>query len=245
MSKRIEIEGAPYWAEWLRQWRLWLLGALLGLAAALLFYLLAPPQYRAQATVVVDQNVEQAWTYFPDRQLFQFMRRETDRLVELAWSDQVLAVLTPDFSLAELRAGLLDLSHPADGGWHFSALHPDAATAAELANRWTAAFLDSIALSIDTDPEMQAAREALAALVLQDPAPDDPQLNALLGEIAALAERVDGVSPYVAVSLSQRAQPPTERAVSPASYALAGALGGMFLAFSFTLLRISPSTRDE
>src|SRR3990170_8372073 len=71
-------------------WRLWLLGALIGALLAWGLFQVAPPAYRARATVVVDNNLEEAWVYFPDRQLFQFLQRETERLEELAWSDDVM-----------------------------------------------------------------------------------------------------------------------------------------------------------
>lgn len=238
---RFVIEGAAYWAEWLYQWRIWLMGAALGVVIALVWFAIAPPGYRAQATVLVDQNVEQAWTYFPDRQLFQFVRRETARLVELAWSDEVLKEVaqTSGLGVEELRGRVLDLSQPSDGGWHFMAIYSDAGTASELADSWALAFLDAIDHAIETDPQMQAARNALEELVLQEPSPDDAELNALLNEITTLAERVDGVSPYVEASLSQLAQTPAQREVSAPSYALAGGLTGMLFAAFFALLRFS------
>ena len=45
----------------LKAWRFWVLGALTGaLLGAALFYI-APPPYRARATVNVDFNLEEAW----------------------------------------------------------------------------------------------------------------------------------------------------------------------------------------
>ena len=43
----------------LAAWRVWLGGALVGALAAGLIYWIVPSPYRARATVVVDQNVEQ------------------------------------------------------------------------------------------------------------------------------------------------------------------------------------------
>jgi len=43
----------------LSAWRVWIGGAVLGAAVASALYLIVPPAYRAQATVLVDQHVEQ------------------------------------------------------------------------------------------------------------------------------------------------------------------------------------------
>jgi hypothetical protein len=241
-ARTVEFEGSHYWAAWLQEWRNWLIGAGIGLILGVLLHVIAPPDFRAQATVVVDQNVEQAWTYFPDRQLFHFMNRETERLVELAWSDEVLEQViarVPTYSANQLRESILDLSQPSDGGWHFMAVHNDAQTAAELANAWTVAFIDAIDHSVETDSEMQSARNALELLVLEGVEANDPQLLGLLEQIAALAERVDGISVFVEVSLAQEAQIPAARAVSQASYALAGALLGLFLTLGSTLFGVT------
>src|SRR3990172_6970246 len=99
-------------AEILEAWRLWLLGALIGALLAWGVYSIAPPDYRARATVVVDNNLEEAWVFFPDRQLFQFLQRETERLVEIAWSDEVMqtvASASDGLSVVELRASVLRL----------------------------------------------------------------------------------------------------------------------------------------
>jgi hypothetical protein len=86
---------------------------------------------------------------------------------------------------------------------------------------------------------MQSARNALELLVLEGVEANDPQLLGLLEQIAALAERVDGISVFVEVSLAQEAQIPAARAVSQASYALAGALLGLFLTLGSTLFGVT------
>src|SRR3990170_314677 len=108
--------------EALIAWWLWLLGAFVGALLAWLLFQIAPPAFRARATVVVDNNLEEAWVYFPDRQLFQFLARETEHLEELAWSDGVMQAVSAQvvgIPIQDLRGGILGLSQPADGGWHF------------------------------------------------------------------------------------------------------------------------------
>ncbi len=223
-----KIDGEQLWLAMLAEWRIWLLGALAGALIAFAIYSINPPDFRARATVVVDQNVEEAWTYYPDRQLFQFVRRETVRLVELAWSDAVLSQLgSEEFSFSQLRNHVLQLSQPSDGGWHFYAKMTDAQAAADLANSWTAAFVASITSAIEANPEMQAARQALDTLVLSNPEPNDAELIALTNQITELAETTKGISPYVEVSLSQAASAENSRNPSMATYLLFGALIGL------------------
>ena len=131
----------------LAAWRVWISGAVLGAAIASIVYLIAPPPYRAQATVLVDQNVEQV---IPQEQTDlsknTYLQRETDKLVEIAWSDQTLLRVSAQTGqpIAKLRAGRLHLSQPDDGGWHFLADAPDPGTASALASAWAGAFVGEL-----------------------------------------------------------------------------------------------------
>ncbi len=131
----------------LAAWRIWIGGAVLGAALAGIVFLISPPPYRAQATVLVDQNVEQV---IPQEQTDlsknTYLQRETDKLVEVAWSDQTLSRVSAQTGLpiAELRDGRLHLSQPSDGGWHFLADAPDPGAASALASAWAGAFVGEI-----------------------------------------------------------------------------------------------------
>ncbi|MBN1303042.1 MAG: hypothetical protein JXA13_01300 [Anaerolineales bacterium] len=130
----------------LKAWRIWLLATLAGaLIGAALFYL-APPAYRARATVLVDFNLEQSWPEEPDRKLFYYLERETRKLIELSWSDSVMEAVSQasDIPIDELRNGVLILSQPGEGGWHFYADHPDPQTASRLASTWAQSFADQV-----------------------------------------------------------------------------------------------------
>ena len=52
----------------LKAWRFWVLGAILGVAIGAAVYYVAPPPYRARATVTVDFNLEEAFPQDTDRQ---------------------------------------------------------------------------------------------------------------------------------------------------------------------------------
>jgi uncharacterized protein involved in exopolysaccharide biosynthesis len=131
----------------LAAWRVWIGGAVLGAAISGIVYLILPPSYRAQATVLVDQNVEQV---IPQEQTdlrkYAYLQRETDILIVIAWSDQTLSRVTAQTGIpvVKLRDGRLQLSQPSDGGWHFLADAPDPGTASSLASAWAAAFVGEL-----------------------------------------------------------------------------------------------------
>lgn len=122
----------------LKAWRFWVLGAIIGSALGAAVYYIAPPPYRAKATVNVDFNFEQAFPANTDRQDFYYLERESRKMVELAWSDDVLEQL--NVSVEELRNGKLNLSQPAEAGWHFFADDKDPQKAEKLASAWANAF---------------------------------------------------------------------------------------------------------
>jgi capsular polysaccharide biosynthesis protein len=227
-------------AEFFSAWRLWLLGALLGALAAGLVFQIAPPDYRAQATVVVDNNLEEAWQYFPDRQLFQFLQRETERLEQLAWSDEVIQGLAAEhsaYTAEQLRQDVLHLSHPSDGGWHFYASAADPAAAQALASAWAERFVAAAQAAVQQAPELEAARAALSEALQASAEPDPAELRPLLENLAGLAEHTKGISIYTELYVSQAAGLPTTRSVSLATYLLAGSVAGALAAPLYVLLR--------
>jgi capsular polysaccharide biosynthesis protein len=133
----------------LKAWRFWSVGALIGALLGAGVYYIAPPPYRAHATVLVDFNLEQAWPEETDRQQFYYLERETRKLKEIAWSDMVMGLVVEtvgDITIEELRNGTLSLSQPAEGGWNFYADDKDPERAAELASTWSQVFVEQVRL---------------------------------------------------------------------------------------------------
>lgn len=131
----------------LKAWRFWVLGALIGSALGAAVYFIFPPEYRAKATVNVDFNFEQAFPTNTDRQDFYYLERESRKMVELAWSDDVLNELNAPID--ELREGKLNLSQPAEAGWHFYADDKDPQKAEALASAWANAFAEKAQAEIE------------------------------------------------------------------------------------------------
>lgn len=137
----------------LKAWRFWSVGALIGALLGAGVYYIAPPPYRAHATVLVDFNLEQAWPEETDRQQFYYLERETRKLKEIAWSDMVLEMVaetTGTITTEELRNGTLSLSQPAEGGWHFYAEDQDPERASTLASTWAAVFVEQVRSQVGT-----------------------------------------------------------------------------------------------
>jgi hypothetical protein len=126
----------------LKAWRFWVLGALAGALLGTALFYIAPPPYRARATVNVDFNLEEAWPEEIDRQQFYYLERETRKLEVIAWSDEVMQAVADasGIDMATLRDGVLSLSQPAEAGWHFYADDHDPVRAEALASAWALAF---------------------------------------------------------------------------------------------------------
>jgi hypothetical protein len=128
----------------LKAWRFWVLGALAGALLGTALFYIVPPPYRARATVNVDFNLEEAWPEEIDRQQFYYLERETRKLEEIAWSDDVMGTVADasGVDVSTLRKDVLLLSQPAEAGWRFYADDRDCARAETLASIWALAFTE-------------------------------------------------------------------------------------------------------
>jgi hypothetical protein len=94
----------------------------------------------------VDFNLEEAWPQEADRQQFFYLEREARKLEEIALSDDVLQMLSSGLIIPveELRAGKVDLSQPAEAGWHFYAQDANPERAQEIAAAWALIFVEHV-----------------------------------------------------------------------------------------------------
>jgi hypothetical protein len=146
----------------LRAWRFWVGASVVGGLLGGLLYLMIPPPYRAQATVLVDFNLEEAWPQETDRQQFYYLERETRKLEEIAWSDAVLESVAEADGLATvsaLRGGQLHLSQPGEGGWHFFADSASSRRASLLASTWALQFVRQAGRRIGADDGLNRSIE--------------------------------------------------------------------------------------
>jgi len=156
----------------LKAWRFWSVGALVGALIGAAAYYVAPPPYRAHATVLVDFNLEQAWPQESDRQQFYYLERETRKLEEIASSDAVMEAIVAtnrDITTQELRDGKLSLSQPAEGGWHFYVDDENPERAAALASRWAQVFVEQVRSRMGTAEGPNSFIEATQTQAAQSP----------------------------------------------------------------------------
>ncbi|MCL4259083.1 MAG: hypothetical protein KJZ52_00525, partial [Anaerolineales bacterium] len=175
----------------LKAWRFWVLGAIFGAVVGAAVYYVAPPPYRARATAIVDFNLEEAFPQDTDRQYFYYLERETRKLEDIAWSDDVMSQLSSEVGIPveELRGGKLDLSQPAEGGWHFYAADQNAQQAAQIASTWAQLFTDEVnakvAASEGLNPFIRVTTAQVENLPSERSAPQSTYL--LIGAIGFLA----------------------------------------------------------
>lgn len=203
----------------LRAWKFWLLGSVLGALIGVAVFYLVPPMYRAQATVVVDFNIEESWTYGADRDVYYYLERESRKLVEVAWADETVSAVStafPDLTVAELRGERLHLSQPEDGGWHFYADDPDPARAEEMVSIWAESFVEQVRAGAVNATALKAITVSLEN--------GDVMIADVEDELARLEADSLGIASYVEVALMQKENLPVLRRNSLGEYVFFGAV---------------------
>lgn len=219
----------------LKSWRFWLVAALLGGLLGYASYAIAPPDYRARASVQVDFNIEEAYKPTQDKQSFYYLEREVRKLEALAYSDAVMRQVAEEVggvTIAQLRDDILLLSQPVEADWHFFAEDPDPERASQLASAWARAFTAQLRDAVTASMTLQSFHATLENGCGTD-------CGNIESRIADLEARVLGMSPYIEVALLQTEQIPVARKVALSTYLLVGAVVGWVLG-ALILLFISP-----
>jgi hypothetical protein len=233
MKKRIlSAPNSENFTDALSAWRLLLVAALIGgLIGAAIYQLWVPP-FRAMSKVVVDQNLEQALPEAPDREVFYFLERETQKLEELAWSDTVLEQVTiqvEGIKLSDLRGGLLQLSQPGDGGWRFYGVNSSPEKAKQLAKSWANIFTEEVQKAVNSANELIAVKKELTGLTDNLSAETELKRTSLEAREKTLEAESIGLHPEIQVSLSQKKEIVAERTIQMGVYIFAGAISAMFI----------------
>jgi len=208
----------------LRAWKIWLLASIVGALIGAAVYLIVPPMYRAQATVVVDFNIEESWTYGADRDVYYYLEREVRKLEEVAWADETVSAVGqafPDLTVAELRNERLHLSQPEDGAWHFYADDPDPARAEQIVSFWAGEFVGQTRYSAANATALKALTSALEN--------GEVELADIETDLARLEETSMGITSYVEVAPTQEENLPVMRRNSLGEYVFFGAVAMLAL----------------
>jgi len=167
----------------LKAWRFWSVGALLGgLIGGAVFYV-TPPPYRAHAVVLVDFNLEQAWPQDTDRQQFYYLERETRKLEEIAYSDNVIEAIAEanrNITTSELHDGRLLLSQPGEGGWNFYVDDVNPERAASVATAWANTFAEQVRVRTTTADGLSSFIEVTVTRIASRPVERSTSLSLYL-----------------------------------------------------------------
>jgi uncharacterized protein involved in exopolysaccharide biosynthesis len=240
MKKRLfSAPSTDHISNALSAWRLLLVAALMGgLIGAALYQLWTPP-FRAETRVVIDQNLEQVLPEAPDREVFYFLERETQKLEELAWSDVVLeqvAEQIKDVTVEELRDGMLQLSQPGDGGWRFYGISDTRERAKLLANRWADVFVDLVRAAVLSANELIAVRSELSSLTDNLTDETEQKRQQLEVKANALEDSSYGLHPDIQLYQSQKKAITINRIASIGTYIFTGAISALFLTLFFNII---------
>lgn len=251
MKKRIlQVPSRENFASALSSWRLLLIACIIGGLIGAAIYQLWTPPYRAAARVVVDQNLEKALPAAPDREVFYFLERETQKLEALAWSDDVMGMVAKEIkgvTIAQLRGRLLQLSQPGDGGWQFYGIAQTPDKARQLARTWANIFTVKVQEAVLAANELVIAQQELAKLDGDLSAQAESQRTELQAQIQKLDAESHAIHPEVQVYQSEKKEIPLDRTAKIGAYIFTGAISAVFLMLLMTTFtgELQETTDDE
>lgn len=251
MKKRIlSAPTSQNFTDALSAWRLLLIASLIGGLLGAAFYQLWTPPYRAMARVVIDQNLEKALPAAPDREVFYFLERETQKLEELALSDEVMGQVVDEVknvSMAQLRGKLLQLSQPGDGGWRLYGIAKTPERARQLAKTWSKVFTEKVEQAVAASREMAVLQKELTDLQGDLTPEAETQRVTLEARIQGLEAASFAIHPEVQVYQSQKKEIAVDRTVNIGVYIFTGAISALFLMLLMTTFtgEIQESETDE
>lgn len=180
--------------------------AAIGAAVLWLFTLISPPGYRAEAAVLVHHNVERVIKDPSSDEAAGYIDRETVALETLAYSDEVweeVAQRMLDAGWIETAAEIgplmeeVQLPHPKDGEWRFTATTNDPALSARLAQTWADTFVNranrSVRVAVRLESLSERIRQEASALALARK--DCAGLDAAIAELEGVLGELRGVDP--------------------------------------------------
>ncbi len=227
-------------------WRLMLIVFLVGGLIGAAVYAVFPPPFRARSVVTIDLNLETTFPESPDREIFYYLERETNKLEELAWSDQVMQRtidIAGQGTIEKLRNSTLQLSQPGDGGWKLYATSSDPKTAKLIANAWADAFEEIVRQGAVVERERVALQKLLEKENINPGQTDKAEISRITTRLNELDLATLGIDPQIEISRTQKSDILVVRKASQGLYIFSGAMIGLI--GSLLTVVLFPSRRDE
>lgn len=224
-------DGLVMLANIFLNWKVLLIFMVAGAIFGQLTFSLFPPPYKARAVMIMDHNLEEVFPSAPDREIFYFLERETQKLEAIAWSDLVLqdVVDTIDgYSIEDLRSGSLILSQPYDGGWNMYGVADNRETARMLANAWADSFTEVVRKGVENARLLKQAQKELESIPA-DELSTSVRAKELNIEITDLEKSSLGIHPEIEVYRSEASNLKVMPSVKTGSYIIIGAICGFVI----------------
>lgn len=224
-------DGLTKLALILQNWKVLLISMLVGAVIGQAIFSLFPPPFKARAVMIMDQNLEEVFPAAPDREIFYFLERETQKLEAIAWSDVVLeeVIASVDgYSLDNLRSGSLILSQPYDGGWNMYGVANNQDIARKLANAWADSFSKVVRNGVENARLLEQAKKELESIPAAELGTSE-RAKTLNIKITELEKNSLGIHPEIEVYRSEATNIKVMPSVKTGSYIFVGAICGFVL----------------